>query len=474
MSLTRFTLPFCMITLSSAAQTSFSATPAYLMGLGEYQCFIIKTSTGKLYGISGNLVTSGVAWDAGIEGLPVLVGGGPRHHTFTDVASGMHNSLAIDEHGDVWTWGANGNGESGTGTTADLGLAPVKIETDSSGHPFTGVVQVTCYSTDHCNGNIAVKADGTVWVWGLTTEGMRGDGQKGQLNTRPVPVHLPGGKKIVKVVGGMVIIALASDGTVWAWGGNNRKELLGTNSADYTHPHQVPLPQKARDIAGGAYFSYALSVNGTLYGWGYYTAYMCIGRKGWANQEQAPPQPRDLTADLGLPHPIASVVTNSVSTHVILTDGSLWGWGDNACGCVGNGEEPDYAKHVPPYAWNWGPGQQLVTRPVRLAPAVHDFVRIFGGNCAVFYTYALTASGQLYSWGRNKSSVLGNGVVNATPEISAEYPNSWDVPLITPVDPWSLKKKKIVNSPYCMLHPDGHPCDQFRGPKNADSPAAGQ
>ena len=460
-------------TLSAQSPTT-SPVPAYLMGLGEYQCFIINTSTGKLYGISGSLVTSGVAWDAGIEGLPVLVGGEPRHHTMRDVASGMHNNLAVDEQGDVWTWGSNGNGESGIGNTADLGLAPVKIETDSSGHPFTGVVQVACYSTDHCNGNIAVKADGSVWVWGLTTEGMRGDGQKGQLNTRPVQVHIPEGKKIIKIVGGNVIIALASDGTVWTWGGNNRKELLGTNTTDYTHPHRVSLPQKAKDIAGGIYFSYALGVSGTLYGWGYYTAYMCMGKGGWAHQEPSPVQPMDLTADLGLPHPIASVVTNSVSTHVILTDGSLWGWGDNACGCVGNGEEPDYAKHVPPYAWNWGPGQLLVIRPVRLAPKVHDFVRVFGGNCAVFYSYALTASGQLYSWGRNKASVLGNGVVNASADIGAEYPNSWDVPLVTAIDPFSLKKNKVLTSPYCVLHPDGHPCDQYRLSKKENSPAADQ
>lgn len=467
MSRTILVVLLSLLTVSLSAQPP----PRYLMGLGEYQCFIINTSTGKLYGISSSLVTCGVAWDAGIEGLPVEVGGGPRHHTFTDVASGMHNSLAVDEHGDVWTWGVNGNGESGTGTRADLGVAPVKIETDSSGHPFTGIVQVACYSSDRMNGNLALKTDGTVWIWGLTTDGMRGDGQLGQVNTRPVQVRIPGGKKIVKVLGACVIIALASDGTVWTWGGNNRPGLLGTNNADYTHPHQVPLPQKAKDIAGGGYFSYALGVNGTLYGWGWYTAYLCIGKGGWAHQEPAPAAPRDLTHDLGLPHPIASVTTNSVSTHVILTDGSLWGWGDNACGCVGNGEELDYAKHVPPYAWNWGPGQMLVLKPVRLAPSIHNFIRVFGGNCAVFYSYALTSTGQLYSWGRNKSSVLGNGVEGASPDITAEYPNSWDVPMITAVDPFALTKNKIVTSPYCLLHPDGHPCDQYRVRKTSDPSA---
>ena len=468
-------LSLLFIPFAIAAQPASSGhPPKFLMGLGEYQCFVINTSTGRLYGISSSLVTSGVAWDAGIEGLPVQVGGGPRHHTFRDVASGMHNSLAVDEQGDVWTWGVNGNGESGVGNTADPGLAPLKIETDSSGNPFTGVVQVVCWSSGGSNGNLAIKNDGSVWIWGLTVEGMRGDGQRGQLNTRPVQVHIPGDLKIVKLAAGSIAIALASDGTVWTWGGNNRKELLGTNIGDYTHPHRVPLPQKAKDIAGGNFFSYALGVSGTLYGWGYFTAYMCIGKGGWAHQAPPPVQPRDLTADLGLPHPVVSVVTNSVSTHVILSDGSLWGWGDNACGSVGNGEELDYTKHIPPYTWDWSPGQMLVLKPVRLAPAVHDFVQVFGGNCAVFYGYAVTATGQLYSWGRNKGAVLGNGVVGASPDISAEYPNSWDVPMITAVDPFGLKKNKILTSPYCLLHPDGHPCDEYRGPRKVDSSTAGK
>jgi alpha-tubulin suppressor-like RCC1 family protein len=165
---------------------------------------------------------------------------------------------------------------------------------------------------------------------------------------------------------------------------------------------------------------------------------------------------------LNLPHPVSSVVTNSVSTHVILTDGSLWGWGDNSCGCVGNGKELDFANHNPPYAWDWGPGELLVQKPVRLLKGVNNFVRIFGGSCAVFYTYAETATGQLYSWGRNKGSVIGNGVVGASPDIVAVYPNSWDVTEPTLVDPFALKENKVVTSPWCILHPDGSPCNQFR------------
>lgn len=138
------------------------------------------------------------------------------------------------------------------------------------------------------------------------------------------------------------------------------------------------------------------------------------------------------------------------------------GLGDNSCGCVGNGKELDFANHNPPYAWDWGPGELLVQKPVRLLKGVNNFVRIFGGSCAVFYTYAETATGQLYSWGRNKGSVIGNGVVGASPDIVAVYPNSWDVTEPTLVDPFALKENKVVTSPWCILHPDGSPCNQFR------------
>jgi len=68
----------------------------------------------------------------------------------------------------------------------------------------------------------------------------------------------------------------------------------------------------------------------------------------------------------------------------------------------------------------------------------------------------------LYSWGRNKGSVIGNGVVGASPDIAAVYPNSWDVTEPTLVDPFALKENKVVTSPWCILHPDGSPCNQFR------------
>jgi hypothetical protein len=62
--------------------------------------------------------------------------------------------------------------------------------------------------------------------------------------------------------------------------------------------------------------------------------------------------------------------------------------------------------------------------------------------------------------------VLGNGVIGASSEIMAVYPNSWDVPMVTKVDPFALKENVVSTSPYCLLHPEGSPCNEFTIPAN--------
>jgi alpha-tubulin suppressor-like RCC1 family protein len=440
------------------------------VGTGEYQCFILNTATGKLYGISGNLRLLAIGDNSGQPGLPIEVAI-PSHLTVKAVASGLHNSVAVDNNGEVWAWGSNENGQVGNGTMENSAdNYPHKITRDSLGNPFTGVTQVACWVNSSAEGCLALKSDGTVWIWGKTGGGFRGNGQYGQLNPRPVQINIPDHKKIVKIVAAEIVLALASDGSVYTWGGDNRKFLLGTSGADFRSPGRVILPQPAKDIAGGSYVSYALGLNGKLYGWGYAGSYMGIGTGGYqANTSVA--LPRDLSNDLNLPRPVVVVTTNSVSTHVILSDSTLWGWGDNATGCVGNGEELDYSNHIPPYAWDFGPAQLLVQKPIRLAPMVHNFTNVFGGNAYVFYTYAETATGQLYSWGRNKGGVLGNGVVGASSEIMSVYPTSWDVPAVTAIDPFALTSSVLSTSPYCLLHPEGSPCNGFRIPANK-SPVA--
>ena len=143
---------------------------------------------------------------------------------------------------------------------------------------FTNVSQLSCFWNETAaEGVLACKTDGTVWIWGNTLGGMRGNGQAGQENPKPVQVNIPGNPHIVKVLAGEICMALDNAGNVYTWGGDGRSTLLGTNASDYSNVHQVSLPKPAKDIAGAGMFEYALSTDGTLYGWGIYGAYLGIG-----------------------------------------------------------------------------------------------------------------------------------------------------------------------------------------------------
>ncbi|HLI93370.1 MAG TPA: hypothetical protein VKU83_07165, partial [Puia sp.] len=390
------------------------------------------------------------------------------------VSSPLHNGIGVDMNGNVWFWGANDGGMRGDGTVGGAtSFVPVQVARDSSGNPFNNVNQVSCFYNEVlsptgaiCTGALVCKNDGTVWIWGNTIGGMRGNGQHGQENYKPVQVNIPGNPHIVKVLAGEICMALDINGNVYTWGGNGRTDLLGTNNPDYTHVHQVILPKPAKDIAGADMFAYALCADGTLYGWGIYGAYLGDGTGTYLASNVFTPLPVDLTAGLHLPHPISQIMCNSVSTHVILTDSTLWGWGDNTQGCIGNGVMENWATYHTPYAWDWGAAEILQHQPVQIAPLVHNFVAIFAGTSACFYYYAETATGQLYSWGRNKSIVLGNGITSGTDE-QVSYPDAWNQPTITAVNPFALTKTYNSPCPYCLANHGTYPCSEYAIPADA-------
>lgn len=433
---------------------------------GEYQTFFYHTSDRILYAVGGAVGTQGIGeHPTQTLGTPIQVQF-PAGVQMRSVSSPLHNGIGVDMNGNVWFWGANDGGMRADGTVdGATSFVPVQVTTDSLGSPFNNVNQVSCWYNEVttstgalCTGALVCKNDGTVWIWGNTIGGMRGNGQYGQENYKPVQVNIPGNPHIVKVLAGEICMALDNNGNVYTWGGNGRTDLLGTNNADYTNVHQVSLAKPAKDIAGANLFVYALATDGTLYGWGIYGAYLGIGTGTYLQANTFQPLPVNVTSDLNLPHPIAQIMCNSVATHVILTDSTLWGWGDNTQGNIGNGTMTNWATYATPYAWNWGAAEILQNKPVQIAPLVHNFTAMFAGTSACFYMYAETAAGQLYSWGRGKSEVLCDGVMGATPDLESTYPDGWDQPTITAVNPFSLTTIYPATCPLCMVNPGAAAC----------------
>jgi hypothetical protein len=147
-----------------------------------------------------------------------------------------------------------------------------------------------------------------------------------------------------------------------------------------------------------------------------------------------------------------------VCTHAILSDSTLWGWGDNAQGNIGIGTELNFATTTDPYSWDYYAADLLQQSPVQVTTR-KDFIAIYTAQPFVMFDYAQTADGQLYSWGRNKGGVLGNGVVGCSSDVVAKYPNSWDVTTPTPVNPLSVTSTTVGPCPYCVAHPTTSPCN---------------
>lgn len=436
-------------------------------GLGEYQAYFINPTDKLLWGV-GNIQTRG-GNQIGNEAVPVKVVVTPSTLQFKDAFGALHGGAAIDQNGFVWGMGENNQGQLGVGDT-NAYFVGKQITTDINGNPFSGVKSMAAffYTPNQNGGWLCVKEDGTLWGWGQL-RGLKGDGTDVATNVlRPTQVTIPGGRLAKMVVCGYHALLLCTDGTVWSWG-NANSNTLGNNptGTQYRTLRQITTLSNITYIAGGILWNYAVKSDGTLYGWGDYSGHMC---KPNGNFDPIP-TPIPLTVVTSVTgNNIVKIVTSSCSTYMLMSDGQLWAWGGNECGTIGNGEELQYDPDLPNYSgqnfgWNFQDGQLVVRTPYNVAPT-RRFIDIFGSSVFTYYTYALENTGQLYSWGRNKGSILSNRVINAGFTINAHFANAWDLAWPTPVNPFNIPSGFTATCPYCVTHPSFDVCPEYVVPAN--------
>lgn len=180
----------------------------------------------------------------------------------TAIASSSNTAFAVRGDGTVWAWGTNTSGMLGTGSTEQGTAAPVQIP------GLTGVIAI---ATNWQNA-YALRADGTVWAWGLGDQGQLGAAFTcpGASCSSPVPVQVTGLSGITGLGADLATgYAVRADGTVAAWGSNEGGQLgNGTAGGHSATPVSVTGLSGVTELSGGAGAGYALRADGTVWAWG--------------------------------------------------------------------------------------------------------------------------------------------------------------------------------------------------------------
>src|SRR2546423_4150183 len=201
------------------------------------------------YGNLGTGDTTGSTTPMPVVGLPALT-------QVRQIAAGPYRSIALMADGTVWTWGYDHyNTQNGQDV---FNLSPTQVAN------LTDVVDIAA-GYEH---TVAVKSDGSVWAWGSNYSNQIANGNF-WWQFQGTPFQVPNLASIVKVAAGFDhTLALAEDGTVWAWGTNNFGELGDGTTQRRTGPLQVTGLTDVIAIAATWGYSLAMKSDGTVWTWG--------------------------------------------------------------------------------------------------------------------------------------------------------------------------------------------------------------
>lgn len=316
-----------------------------------------ENATGQLG--NGTNTDSNVPVSSGLTNVIAVSAGGDQLEA---------HSMALKSDGTVWAWGSNIYGQLGNASTTNTNT-PVQTLL------LNNVIAIAAGGWH----SVALKSDGTVWTWGWNMDGQLGDGT---LSDKIIPTQVPGLTDITQIAAGTYhVLALKSDGTVWAWGDNLYGQIgNGTNGADVTTPVKVLGLTNVVKIAAGRFFSLAVKNDGSVWTWGQ-NLYGQLG-DGTTTDRYTPVQVSGLT--LALP---AIVATGAFHCTAVKSDGTVWAWGRNSYGNLGNNTLTNSSI------------------PVQMLD-ISDVVEMSNGTN---FSIMVKSDGTFWGCGRNASGQLGDG-----------------------------------------------------------------
>jgi alpha-tubulin suppressor-like RCC1 family protein len=325
--------------------TESRATPGEVPGLGDVATLesgcghiLALRSDGTVWGWGRNGFGQACGITTDIQAEPRQV---PGLGKIKALAPGGGHSLVLAQDGTVWGWGAGFFGMLG-----DISLGVQAVPAQVPG--VSGVTKVVAGGSH----NLALTEDGSVWSWGRDDHGQLGDGANTSLAgrrtveyrgqsfpCRTTPAKVEGLGVVTDIAaGGGHSLALLADGTVMAWGYDDRGQLGDGSDADRGVPGLVRGLTGVRALAAGYHHTLALLADGTVRACGLNDGGQC----GDGSTEH-----RSVCVEVKGLAGAAGIAANGGGTDIspgngghnvaLLADGTVMAWGFNDFGQLGDG-----------------------------------------------------------------------------------------------------------------------------------------
>jgi alpha-tubulin suppressor-like RCC1 family protein len=293
------------------------------------------------------------------------------------IATSNSDGYALTSAGQVFAWGVNSFAELGDGHETPYQTRAVKVDFPA------GVKIASLPNPMPFDGGLAIDSTGHAWGWGLNAD----DDLclSGLIEATPQKLALSG---VTLATGARTHALFYARGALYACGSGDAGELGDGSTASSARPARVsglPSGVQVTALTSSWEGSGALLANGDYYDWGYNAA----GQLGDGNtRDSAGP------AKVDLPGPVTEVFQGGSGpangqTVAVLAGGSVWAWGNNQRGQLGDGT--------------------LTSSDVPVRVHVPHGVMFAKVNSGGYTSFAIDSSGRLWAWGGNENGELGIG-----------------------------------------------------------------